>query len=132
MVESREARCACGDLSVTCGGEPVAVSLCHCLDCQKRTGSAYGIAAFFSRDRVKVSGPYGDFTRASDSGHDVTFHFCPRCGSTVYWEPSRKPGLIAVAVGAFADPAFPAPGKRVYTHHQHHWVGETGEENPPG
>lgn len=132
MAKSREARCACGGLSVACGGEPVAVSLCHCLDCQKRTGSAYGIAAFFSRDRIEVSGPHRDFTRGSDSGHDVTFHFCPRCGSTVYWEPSRKRGLVAVAVGAFADPAFPAPGKSVYVHHRHHWVGETGEESPPG
>jgi len=45
----------------------------------------------------------------SDSGQPVTFHFCAVCGSTVYWEPHRKPEMIAVAVGAFADPAFPPP-----------------------
>lgn len=52
----------------------------------------------------------------------VTLHFCPRCGSTVFWEAARKPEMIAVAVGAFADPEFPAPAKQVYSQHRHPWV----------
>ncbi|MGE0211024.1 MAG: GFA family protein [Parvibaculaceae bacterium] len=122
----RTARCSCGKLEVRCAGEPVSVSLCHCLECQKRTGSTYGIAAFYPRSAVEPSGPATSYTRASDSGHPVTFHFCPACGSTVYWEPSRKPDFIAVAVGAFADPSFPAPSKGVYGDHRHPWVGELG------
>ena len=47
-------------------------------------------------------------------GSGVTFHFCPDCGSTVYWRPERKPGIVAVAVGAFADPEFPAPQQAVF------------------
>jgi hypothetical protein len=58
----------------------------------------------------------------SDSGHPVTFHFCPECGSTVFWTPQRKPETIAVAVGAFADPAFPAPTQVVYSERSHPWV----------
>ena len=118
----RIATCACGRLSVACTGDPVSVSLCHCLECQKRTGSVYGIAAFFARPAIEVSGVYSSFTRRSDSGHEVTFHFCPRCGSTVFWEPARKPDYVAVAVGAFADPHFPEPAKSVYHQHRHHWV----------
>jgi hypothetical protein len=109
MAPSHLARCACGSLSVCCNGEPVSVSLCHCLACQRRTGSIYGIAAFFSRDRIDVTGVHSDFVRVSDSGHDVTFHFCPRCGSTVFWEPARKPDLIAVAVGCFSESSFQRP-----------------------
>jgi hypothetical protein len=126
MTAARVASCACGDLRVACAGEPVSVSLCHCLECQKRTGSVYGIAAFFTRPSVEVSGACSSFVRASDSGHGVTFHFCPRCGSTVFWEPARKPDFVAVAVGSFADPSFPMPGKSVYQHHRHHWVLEPG------
>ena len=51
--------------------------------------------------------------------------FCQNCGSTVLWEPSRKPETIAVAVGAFADPAFPPPSKVVYEQHRHPWVEMT-------
>ena len=66
------------------------------------------------------------YTRQSDSGFPVTFHFCPDCGSTVFWEPQRTPGKIAVAVGAFADPAFPAPTKAVHAEHRHAWLGDAG------
>jgi len=119
---TRQAACACGQLRVACAAEPRKVSLCHCLECQKRTGSTYGIAAFFPRETVTVSGEATRFTRPSDSGHAVTFHFCPTCGSTVYWEPARMPQLIGVAVGAFADPGFPAPSQAVYDQHRHGWV----------
>ena len=58
----------------------------------------------------------------ADSGYGITFHFCPDCGTTVYWEPARFPDTIAVAVGAFADPGFPAPRHSVYERHRHPWV----------
>lgn len=120
----RTASCSCGALRVECEGEPVSVSLCHCLECQKRTGGPFGIAAFFERARAVATGASTAYTRASDSGFPVTFHFCPTCGSTVWWEPSRKPEVIAVAPGAFADPDFPAPQKAVYGEHRHRWVPE--------
>jgi hypothetical protein len=118
----RVATCACGQLSANCHGEPALVSLCHCLECQKRTGSVFGIAAFFARANVTTGGQAKAYTRGSDSGHDVTFHFCPNCGATVFWEPARKPDMIAVAVGSFADPSFPAPAQAVYHQRRHPWV----------
>jgi hypothetical protein len=121
-MKIRAASCACGQLRLSCEGEPVSVSLCHCLECQRRTGSTYGVAGFFSRSKISISGVFSDYSRPSDSGYAVMHHFCPGCGSTVFWEPTRKPDVIAVAVGAFADPAFPAPTKSVYREHQHPWV----------
>lgn len=118
----RAATCACGQLRVTCRDEPRLVSLCHCLDCQRRTGSAFGIAAFWPRDAVSVAGRATAFSRLADSGFSIRFHFCPDCGSTVYWEPARKPDMVAVAVGAFADPGFPAPHQAVWDQRRHPWV----------
>jgi hypothetical protein len=118
----RIASCACGQLQVTCEGEPQKVSLCHCLDCQRRTGSTYGIAAFFQRSQANVQGRASTYERSSDSGFNVAFHFCPRCGSTVFWEPRRKPDAIAVAVGSFGDPSFPAPTQSVWSERRHPWV----------
>ncbi len=121
-AKTRTATCSCGGLSVICTGEPAKVSLCHCLECQKRTGSTYGIGAFFPAAAVTARGATQTYTRPSDSGQAVSFRFCPTCGSTVFWEAHRLPGMIAVAVGAFADPSFPAPEQAVYGEHQHGWV----------
>ncbi len=122
MIE-RVARCHCGSLCLKCSGEPAKVSMCHCADCQRRTGSAFSIAAFFERGSVeRVSGEAATFTRDSASGLPVAFHFCPRCGSNLYWEPKRMPHLIGVAVGAFADPDFPQPEQSVWTDEKHAWI----------
>lgn len=125
---TREARCSCGQLRIACSGEPALVSLCHCRDCQRRTGSAFGVAAFFARGKIAVSGTYSDYERPADSGYRVLHHFCPACGSTVFWEPSRKPEMVAVAIGAFADPDFPGPGKAVFEQHRLPWATVQLEE----
>ncbi|QGX98043.1 GFA family protein [Roseovarius faecimaris] len=122
MTDIRHAACACGALGLSCRGTPALVSLCHCTQCQKRSGGPFGIAAFYPAEAVEIAGQSTRFTRESDHGHPVDFHFCPVCGSTVFWYPRRKPGMIAVATGAFADPAFPAPTQEVFTEHRHLWV----------
>lgn len=119
---SREATCSCGQLRATCEGEPVRVSLCHCLACQRRTGSAFGIQARFPREQVTVHGKSTTFMRVGDSGGEATFHFCPTCGATVYWEINLLPSFIAVAIGAFADPKFGVPKISVYEDRAHVWV----------
>lgn len=98
------------------------MSACHCLECQRRTGSTHGVAAFFVKGNVKITGDYNRYTRDADNGFKVVFYFCPTCGSTVYWEPERKPDVIVVAVGAFADPQFQAPSQSVFEEHKHQWV----------
>jgi len=121
-VTTRTAACACGQLRLTCEGEPQRVSLCHCLDCQRRTGSAFGVAAFFARTAVTTEGRAQTTRRLADSGRGLTFHFCPDCGGTVFWEPDFRPDSLAVAVGAFADPSFPMPDKAVFEARAHPWV----------
>ncbi len=121
-MAERLARCACGGLQVSCRGEPARVSMCHCEDCQRRTGSAFSIAAFYSREAVTPQGVSRAWSRPSLAGPAVTFHFCPECGSSVWWEPARMPERIGVAVGAFADPDFPAPEQSVWTRDKHRWI----------
>jgi hypothetical protein len=133
----RTAACHCGQLRLGCDGDPKKISLCHCLDCQRRTGSAFSVAVFYERSQVRVeSGTPASFARPSASGFPVTFHFCGCCGSNVYWEPARLPELIGVAIGAFADPGFPCPEQSVWTRDKHGWIdlpeGMTRfEVNPP-
>jgi hypothetical protein len=122
-MTTREASCCCGQLRLTTAGEPVRISICHCLECQRRTGSVFGTQARFKRAQVTIEGRTVEYVRKGDSGDPITFRFCPACGSTVYWTLSALPELIAVAVGAFADPGFPAPRVSVYEQRRHPWVG---------
>jgi len=84
--------------------------------------------AWFERDQVtSITGNSTTFTRVADSGRSLTFQFCPVCGSTVYFEAERFPGLVAIAVGSFADPDFPAPRHSVWESRRHRWVEVFGE-----
>lgn len=120
-AEVRTARCACGQLLIQCEGAPEKVSACHCLECQSRTGSAFGVAVFYSRDRTTTSGTSNIFERGSDSGYSIEHHFCPACGTTVFWYPARKPAHVAVAGGCFGED-FPKPTQQVYVHHRKAWL----------
>jgi hypothetical protein len=118
----RTASCNCGQLRVTCTGEPVRLSMCHCLECQKRTGSPFGVQARFPRAQVTIDGTTTEFTRVGEQGNRISLRFYPTCGSTLYWTMSSQPDLIAVAVGNFADPAFPVPRFSVFEKRRHPWV----------
>ncbi len=96
--------------------------MCHCHECQKRTGSVFGVQARFSKENVKITGNAKPYTRTGDSGGKVTFHFCTDCGSTVYWEVSALPDFLSVAVGNFTDSSFPAPLFSVYESRRHPWT----------
>jgi hypothetical protein len=116
------ARCSCGQLALDIEGEPQRVSVCHCLECQRRTGSAFGVQARFARDTVRVDGSSTSYLRKGDSGQAITFHFCSLCGSTVYWTLENHAELIAVAAGALAGLPFPAPWRSVYESRRLPWV----------
>jgi hypothetical protein len=79
--------------------------------------------AYYRSTQVRPEGVDKVYTRSSDSGRTVRFHFCPNCGSSVWWEGGPSPGYRGVAVGCFADPQFPAPTYSVYEESMHHWIG---------
>jgi hypothetical protein len=118
----RQAACSCGQLRVEVDGEPVRVSVCHCLACQRRTGTVFGAQARFVEEDVRIEGRHTDYTRISDDGEARTFSFCPECGATVFFGLDSAPGFIAVPVGAFADPGFPPPVRSIYESRKHSWV----------
>jgi len=118
----RFASCSCGQLSARADGDPVRISVCHCLACQRRTGSVFGVQARFRREDVTVSGQSTAYVRAGDDGPGARFHFCPQCGATVFYELLGMDEYLAIPVGAFADPDFPPPTVSVYEERMHAWV----------
>jgi hypothetical protein len=122
MLE-RLAQCHCGALRVATWGAPAWVNLCHCRSCQRRTGAVLHAGAYFPDERVRIEGARKLYARRADSGCEIAFRFCPECGANVYWKASRFPRHHGVAVGAFADPDFPAPTFSVWEESIHAWLG---------
>jgi hypothetical protein len=124
-MAEREAACHCGQLRLEVEGEPFAVSICNCLACQRRTGSAFGMQAAFKADQVQIAGRFKDYSRISDEADRKkhVFHFCPDCGSQVFYTEPTDSELIVVSVGSFADPSFPPPTDSGYDSRRHPWVG---------
>jgi hypothetical protein len=126
-MTSRTAACVCGQLSIEVEGDPRAVGVCHCLACQQRTGSVFAALASFAAP-YKVVGEASEYVRVGDAGAAFRFRFCPVCGTNLFHtEEGYEAHGVSVAVGAFADPDFPAPTVSVYDCRRHPWV-----QLPPG
>ena len=125
-MSSRTASCSCGQLRIQVEGEPRGVGVCHCLACQRRTGSVFAALAGFSAP-FKVLGTATEYVRVGDQGARFRFRFCPVCGTNVFHTEEGHNESVSVAVGAFGDPSFPAPEDSVYDSRRHSWV-----KLPPG
>ena len=118
---TRTAACTCGQLSIEVAAEPLGVGVCHCLACQRRTGSVFAALASFPTP-YRVTGNATEHLRTGDQGAKFIFRFCPVCGSTVFHTEVGEDSRVSVAVGAFADPHFPPPQVSVYDCRRHPWV----------
>ena len=132
-VKTRTASCNCGQLRATCvGPDPARVSLCPCKLCQRQSGSAFAIQARFPQEQVTIEGDSTawrfpiegaepvDFTHCAEEGAE--FHFCPVCGSTVWYTADADDSRIGIKVGAFADPTFPPPKITGHIKYRHPWT----------
>jgi len=132
----RTASCSCGQLRIEVDGEPFGIGVCHCLACQRRTGSVFAALASFAPP-YRVHGQVTEYVRTGDHGARFRFRFCPVCGTTVFHtEEGCEDRSVSVAVGAFADPAFPPPRASVHDRRRHAWVSlpagvHAFDEDPP-
>ena len=122
-MSSRVASCSCGQLRAEVAGEPVRISICHCDACQRRTGNVFATQARFPRDAVTIHGHGKQYVRVNEEGSTGRFTFCETCGAIVFYVIDGSEQHIAIPIGAFADPTFPAPTVSVYEEYMHPWVG---------
>lgn len=118
------AACSCGQLKLIYDGEIKKTSICHCFECQKKTGSVFAVHTRLEKDKAVITGQSTEYVRVGDEGGKIRLHFCPICGSTVfhYIDVDGFRDSVIVAVGAFANPELPAPTFSVYKARKHHWV----------
>lgn len=120
----RTAQCACGATSITVSGEPGLYGVCHCTNCKRRTGSAFGISSYFKRSEVvSQSGETAVYAfHHKAQKHDQERHFCGACGTTLFWYNSALPELIGVAGGCFGETPPEKPNLSVTHSKKYEWV----------
>ena len=119
---TRIAQCCCGSLRAEATGEPVFVAACHCTECQRRTGSPFGVGTIFPKEQVRTEGLSKVYVRGSDAGRKIEFLFCPDCGSSVFWYAELYADMVGIAFGTFANPSMPGPTLSVWETTRHPWV----------
>lgn len=119
---NREGQCLCGAVRVELATDPSAVNMCHCVDCQRRSGSPFGMALWLLEADVAIMGDTREFAHDSDKGRTLVNRFCPTCGSAICFTAALNPGLIAIPAGLFADPQTPPPQRSVFEERRHPWV----------
>ena len=120
---TRTAACSCGQLRVTMNGKPAMVAACSCRECQKSTGSVFGVSSYWPKTLlVAIEGESKVWRRGSDAGRWIDNYFCPTCGSSLYWYAEAMPDMIGISAGNFADPNFEPPTYAVWNETKHPWV----------
>lgn len=124
MSEFHEGGCLCGAARYRLTGHGKWAAICHCTNCQKRTGSAFGISVYADDQQVKfLSGNLKSYRYRSDDGQRwVEMEFCENCGSTLSWTAELFPGLRGLAGGSFDDPSWYDIRIHVWTQSAHDWM----------
>ncbi len=124
----RSAKCQCGAVRITCEGAPIRISVCHCLACKQRSGSAFAVQARWPSLAVTLKGDTREFVRIADSGTKVFQYFCPACGTGTHYQNEGARDVVAIPVGLFTDKDFPPPRFSVFESRKCDWVDILGDE----
>ena len=118
---TRTVTCCCGAVRLDVDGEPVFQAVCHCDDCRKRTGSAFGWVAYFPDAAVAHSAGEVRTYRLAPEKATERF-FCAACGSTLLWKAGMFPGLTGIAAGNLTGDPLPPPAQSVWDGRRLPWL----------
>ena len=121
-------KCLCGKVNYTIHEEPLRMAQCHCLDCQRSSGTGHFSLAFFNKNKVDIKGEAKSYTTQADSGAEITRHFCSDCGSRLFGTNNVNE-LISISVGCVDDNSWFKPQAIVYNKRKPSW--DCMDENLP-
>ncbi len=123
MTEVLEGGCACGAVRYRLTSSPMFVHCCHCLDCQRQTGSAFVLNALIEADRIEtLLGTPEPITVPTDSGHPHDIYRCPHCRTAVWSDYGRRKVLLFVRTGTLDDPSALKPDVHIYVRSKLPWI----------
>jgi len=114
--------CLCGAVRYQSRGEVGTAGFCHCTDCRRISGSAFGVSVRLAASGFQItSGQPKAFTKFSDSGQLVTRYFCPDCGAPLYTASPRHPDIYFIKAGSLDDPSLVKPDREAWTRSRVPW-----------
>lgn len=118
-----EGGCACGEVRYRLDARPMFVHCCHCLDCQRQTGSAFVVNALIETDRITLlAGRPKPHAMPTDSGRPHDIYRCPTCGTALWSDYGGRPYLRFVRAGTLDDPNAVEPDVHIFTRTARSWV----------
>jgi hypothetical protein len=117
----RTGRCLCGACGYEIDGDPIVVAHCHCVDCQRLTGTGHSTGAMFAEGGVSLSGPSASYSISSESGNTVTRIFCSKCGSPLFGKNTGMTGFMTVSLGTLDSPDDLVPQVVVFARSRRSW-----------
>ena len=122
MTEKMTGGCQCGDIRYEVAGTPDQLVVCHCMDCQRQSGSAFGMTLVVDEGDFQLThGEIKTFTAESDAGRAKLGAFCPRCGTRIYHKPEYRPGKVSVKPGTLDDTGRLKPNIHIWTKSKQPW-----------
>lgn len=113
--------CLCGQVHFEITADPIMGVHCHCLDCQKSSGSGHTEHLLFPKPAAKITGKVSEYKNKADSGNMKTSAFCPTCGSPVYGTSTGMPDMLTVRAGTLDNPDIFRPQMAVYAIRRRSW-----------
>ena len=114
--------CQCGSVRYVLTTEPMRVVACHCKECQRQSGSAFGMSMPVGKDSLAVSGLTRRFTRTADNGNEVTGVFCPECGVRIYHVLKSAQDVVSIKPGTLDDTRWLRPELFIWMTSAQGWV----------
>lgn len=123
MTTTRTGGCQCGEIRYEIAGEPRRLLACHCKDCQRQSGSAFGMTLVVGESDFRIlEGKVKTFSAQSDAGREKIGAFCPSCGTRIYHKLEWRPGAITIKPGTLDDTSWLEPKMHIWTRSKQPWV----------
>ena len=122
MSATREGGCACGAVRYLLMSDPLFTHCCHCLNCQRQTGSAFVINLLIEADRVELLAgvPQAVDVPRDDDSKQLIFR-CPTCQVAVFSQYGR-PEVRFVRGGTLDQPSGVTPDVHIFTRSKLPWI----------
>jgi hypothetical protein len=122
MERSHEGGCSCGEVRYRLASDPMFVHCCHCLNCQRQTGSAFVLNLLIEADRVELTaGTPNVVPVPRDDGSLQSIFRCPTC-QVALWSEYGRPQVLFVRAGTLDDPSWVEPDVHIFTRSRVPWV----------
>ena len=123
MPDPYEGGCFCGTIRYRIAAAPLSVYACHCTDCQRHTGSSFGLSMIVRKEALQLlRGAPKAYAVTSPEGVERHGRFCGECATRLWGEPARFPQVLILRPGTLDDTSWLEPVGHIWVRSKQPWV----------